>query len=171
MIRRFGAGVALIAIALSGCASTIPGLQDAPTRLALDGGGIAPVGSDLRIDFGRAQPGVVEAVSRLLGQTPVREGTNRECGAGPVYAAQWDTGLTLNFMDGQFLGWVVQPPFQGSYPAGAQPLGTPVSALGAAGLEHTSLGREFAVGQVYHLVGDGQSSVSTVWSGLTCFFR
>lgn len=70
---------------LAGCA--LPEGRVASSRwaaLAPDAGGLQPAGTELRIDFGRTKAGVVEAVTRLLGASPVSETINRECAAGPV---------------------------------------------------------------------------------------
>ena len=85
----------------------MPPVSRGEPPLTPDAAGLQPAGTDLRIDFGRAQAGVIETVSRLLGDDPSDIGTIGECGAGPVTAAYWDDGLTLNFLDGDFRGWAL----------------------------------------------------------------
>ena len=76
----------------------------------LTGTGIDPTISRLSIDFGRAQVGVIDTVSRLLREGPVEITTVEECGAGPMTIARWDGGLSLNFIDEDFRGWVSSDP-------------------------------------------------------------
>ncbi len=156
-------------LALGACATGAPGPAPQASRIALAADGLAPAGSELRIDFGRAQAGVIDAVAALQGEAPRSVRQNRDCGAGPVTAATWDNGLTLNFLNGRFLGWVAQSPFQPTYPDGAVPLGTPADAVPVTP-EATSLGQEFERGGLWHLI-DETGQVSTIWAGVTCFFR
>ena len=95
------AAVAL-ALSLMGCgAATAPGPDPAPSGHVFDADGIALVGSPLRIDFGRAEPGAVAAFSRLEGRDP---SGSSDCGGG-VRAVSWPGGTTLQFRNGGFLGW------------------------------------------------------------------
>lgn len=157
-------------VILAGCATAPMVSRDTPS-IELTETGLGPAGSPLQIDFGRAQQGVLDAVTALQGEGPRDAGVNGECGAGPVFAANWDNGLTLNFQNDRFLGWVVQAPFKAGYPAGATPLGTAEADLAGITLEDTTLGKEFFGGGMWHLVEEDRAQVTTVWSGLTCFFR
>ena len=134
-------------------------------RVTPDAEGLQPVGSDLRIDFGRAQEGVIDAVTRLLGQPPVEITRNGECGAGLVTAARWPNGLTLNFLEGDFRGWVVDQP---GLPAGGLEVGQLPPAVE---MTETSLGQEFQRNGVWALVLPEGPQVVSLWSGTTCFFR
>lgn len=165
--------LAIGAVALvAGCATSGPTMRGAVPAIILSQNGLGPAGSELTIDFGRAQAGVISAVSALQGETPRSTATNAECGAGPVFSATWDNGLTLNFQDGKFLGWVAQSPFEAAYPSGSVALGRAVDVLGAGfAPEQTSLGQEFVAGGLWHLIDDEHAQVTTVWAGLTCFFR
>lgn len=164
------AGALLAAVLVAGCLNgQIP--KPAPSGgVVLSKDGLQPLGSDLRIDFGRAQDGVIVAVSKLQGADPARIATNAECGAGPVTFAQWSNGLTLNFMNGTFLGWTAQPPFAGSSTVENLRVGTKIDQLGVP-LEDTTLGREFLKDGIWGLVLESDEQVNTLWSGLTCFFR
>ena len=155
------AALALV-LALSACAATPP-----PQNAGLmpDSGGLQPAGTDLRIDFSRAEAGVIDTVSRLLGAQPSEIVDQAECGAGPVRAVRWQSGLVLNFQDGDFVGWVVDAP--GLTVAGGYQVGMAAPDLA---LQQTSLGHEFAAGGVFGLVRD-TGTVTTLWSGTTCFFR
>jgi hypothetical protein len=166
-MRRGAAGLALL---LGACAAPVAAPRAPAPGLVLDPEGLHPAGSALRVDFGRAEAGAVAAVSRLLGTGPVETTAMQECGAGPVKAVSWANGLTLNFQNGTFLGWVSQQG-RGAPSATASGLGpgTARAALQGARFEETSLGTEFAAGGVFGLVEGGE--VRLIWSGVTCFFR
>ncbi len=164
----------VLAALLAGCTVAVGPVETGRgAGLVPDGGGVQPVGSDLRIDFGRDKAGVVEAVSRLVGARPSSDVTNAECGAGPVNTVSWD-GLDLTFMEGDFLGWIVDDPALAV--AGGLRIGQTRAALEAAGagpFRDTSLGVEFESGGVFGLLetDGGDAPVTLLWSGLTCFFR
>ena len=92
---------AALALAVSASACTTAPATAPPPAFAPDPGGIALVGSPLRIDFGRAEEGVIAAVTRLEGAGP------RDAAAcsGGTRALRWPSGLALHFRDGAFLGW------------------------------------------------------------------
>ncbi|MEJ6392945.1 hypothetical protein V8J82_06755 [Gymnodinialimonas sp. 2305UL16-5] len=75
----------------------------------LDPGGIEPLGTGLRIDFGRDRAGVIETVSRLQGAQPTSLIGPEQCGAG-ISAAEWRDGLVLVFQDRAFRGWSSSDP-------------------------------------------------------------
>ncbi|QBY02408.1 hypothetical protein E2K80_18015 [Rhodophyticola sp. CCM32] len=166
---RYGA-LAVAALALAAC---VPGNSDTPMALPAplspSAIGLQPAGSPLEISFGRAREGVIETVSRLLGAGPVEITRQDECGAGPVTAARWSNGLTLNFTDGDFRGWVLNQP--GLRTAQGLSVGQPRDALGAVQTTETSLGSEFRKGGEYGLLGEDGSAIDLIWSGTTCFFR
>lgn len=157
-----------VTLALAGCTLSLPESQAGlATGLVPDAAGLQPAGSDLRIDFGRAQTGVIDAVTRLLGHGPADVATNPECGAGLVTAVRWDgEGLTLNFQNGALRGWVVDAPGLRAGEAGLS-VGSPPPPLA---LEETSLGREFGQGGVFGLV-DETGTIALLWAGTSCFFR
>jgi len=156
-------GAWLAVFALSACATALP--QPQATGLMPDSGGLQPAGTNLRIDFSRAEAGAVETVSRILGARPAATVDQAECGAGPVRAVRWQSGLTLNFQDGDFAGWVVDEP--GLVVAGGYRVGMAAPDLA---LHQTSLGHEFEAGGVFGLI-DQAGEVAALWSGTTCFFR
>jgi len=154
-------------LALSACVTTARE-PDVPA-FTLDSGGIAPTISGLRIDFGRAQTGVIETVSRLLDERPAAITTNPECGAGTVTSALWEDGLTLNFIDGDFVGWTSSDPalpVAGGFRAGQSRLEMPQVSF-----QVTSLGAEFARGDVFGILDETETSVDLLYAGVTCFFR
>ena len=79
-----------------------PAVPDGPVfPVAFDEGGIDVVGSGQRIDFGRAQAGVIQTMTRLEGETP----ETAPCDAPGLGAAFWRGGALLVFRDGTFVGW------------------------------------------------------------------
>ncbi|MCU4652474.1 hypothetical protein N8I71_06500 [Roseibacterium sp. SDUM158016] len=158
----------LIAVtAVSACVGT-PEEPELPP-FTLDGNGIEPTISRLRIDFGRAQVGVIDTVSRLLREQPAEITTIAECGAGPMTVARWQNGLALNFVDQDFRGWVSSDP---ALPvAGGFTPGTARVAMPQVSFQVTSLGNEFNVGPVSGLLDPTETEIQIMWSGATCFFR
>ncbi|WP_071673791.1 hypothetical protein [Nioella nitratireducens] len=143
----------------------MPGAEGpAPQGLTPDAGGLQPASTDLRIDFGRAQEGAIATVSRLLGAQPTDITTMADC--GDVTAAYWADGLTMNFVDGDFRGWVLTEPDLTA--AGGLTVGDMPPAVQ---MENTTLGQEFEVGGVWALVEETGPAITTLWSGRTCFFR
>ena len=165
-----------LALPLAACMAPAP----APRGLVLDPGGLAPAGSDLRVDFGRAQDGAVRAVASLLGRGPSSIERVAECGAGPVTMAGWDNGLTLLFRDGDFAGWLWRPGRQGAgqvtTASGLTP-GDPRAEAAAlpdvrflpTTLPPTLGHEEFVAGGLGGLIEGG--AVTNLWAGVTCFFR
>jgi hypothetical protein len=155
------------AVALAGCVTT-PEEPELPP-FTLDGDGIEPSVSRLRIDFGRAQVGVISTVSRLLGSRPVEITTIEECGAGPMTIARWEGGLALNFVDEDFRGWVTSDP---TLPvAGGFVPGQPRVEMPVVSFQVTSLGNEFNRGPISGLLDPTETTIQNIWSGATCFFR
>lgn len=143
--------------------------EPAPPAVTLDARGIQPTVSQLRIDFGRAQAGVIDTVSRLLDDGPDTITTLAECGAGPVTAAAWNDGLTLNFQEGQFVGWVNADPdlaVAGGFRAGQSRLDMPQVSF-----QVTTLGTEFSRSDVFGILTEDDTAVRLLWAGTTCFFR
>jgi hypothetical protein len=140
-----------------------------PPILTLDAQGIRPTVSQLRIDFGRAQAGVIDTVSRLLDEGPETITTTPECGAGPITAAAWGDGLTLNFMDGSFVGWTSSDP---ELPvAGGFRAGQPRLEMPQVSFQVTSLGNEFSRSDIFGILTEDDTRIRLLWAGTTCFFR
>lgn len=98
-------GAVLLCVALVGCAA--PGeLADGRARAGAgfspDANGLAVTGSSLRIDFGRAPSGVIDALDRELGKG--RALGVEGCPTGIVRQRDWG-GLVLTFTAEQFVGW------------------------------------------------------------------
>jgi len=157
----------LASIVLAGCVTTEEEQDVAP--FTLTGTGITPTISRLTIDFGRAQVGVIDTVSRLLRDEPTEVRTVAECGGGPMTIAQWESGLSLNFVDEDFRGWVSSDPalpIDGGFQPGQARVDMPQVSF-----QVTSLGNEFNIGPVSGVLDDSETEILLMWSGATCFFR
>jgi hypothetical protein len=143
----------------------------APDGLTIGGGAGAPK----RLAFGGAQAGVLADVGAALGE-PKEQGNQEECPAGPLYHASYTSDLQVVFQDGEFVGWFAR---EGSRFRTAEGIG-PGSTLGelkkaypATTVEESSLGHEFAAGELYGVV-TGPSEAATVevmFAGTNCIFR
>ena len=154
-------------LVLAGCA-TAPEEPEVPP-FTLTGTGIDPTISRLSIDFGRAQVGVIDTVRRLLRERPVEVVTVAECGAGPMTIARWENGLSLNFVDEDFRGWVSSDPnlpVDGGFIPGQARVEMPQVSF-----QVTTLGNEFNIGPISGLLDETESEIQIMWSGATCFFR
>ncbi len=156
------------ALMMAGCVST-PNDVDAPPILTLDSRGMVEGSTGLRVDFGRARQGTVAAVSRILGESPVEISQNPECGAGPMTFARFEDGLTLNFMNGSFVGWTTSDPFL-PVVDGYRP-GQPRNQMAGASFQVTTLGTEFSRTDIYGIMNDETDTIELIWAGTTCFFR
>jgi len=163
--------------------STEPTLAPTNAAVALDSEGLRFVdgatGSASAIAFGTPSDQVIAALMPLRSE-PTDTGENTECGAGPLTYATWDDGLTLYGSDGEFGGWAVNgygSPDASSYQTMAGiGVGSTRSELEAAytvEFFESSLGAEFAAGDLYGLLSDSTPSatVTNLWSGLSCNFR
>jgi hypothetical protein len=155
-------------------ASAVPEQGAAPVVLAPDGltiGGATPK----RLAFGGAKAGVLADVNAALGE-PKEQGIQEECPAGPLYHALYASGLQVVFQDDEFVGWSAR---EGSSFRTAQGIGAGSTvaelkkAYPAATVEESSLGHEFAAGELYGVV-TGPSDAATVemmFAGTNCIFR
>lgn len=95
---------------LAGCVAAPPAQVPAPTvEFRLDSQGISVLepdrlGTAQRIDFGRAQLGVAETMTRMRGQAP----EIAQCTDPTMTVLAWDDGLDLVFVNGAFVGWSTQ---------------------------------------------------------------
>ncbi|HEY0022362.1 MAG TPA: hypothetical protein VGB24_05610 [Longimicrobium sp.] len=132
-------------------------------------------GAPKRLVFGAPQAGVLADVNAALGE-PKEQGNQEECPAGPLYQASYEPGLQVVFQDGAFVGWFAR---EGSRFRTAQGIG-PGSTVGelkkaypSTTVEESSLGHEFAAGELYGVV-TGPSDTATVevmFAGTNCIFR
>ena len=154
-------------VVVSACVTTPS--EPAPPVLRLDAQGIQHTASQTRLDFGRAQDGVIDSISRVLDERPTSVTTNAECGAGPVTAAAWSDGLTLNFQDDSFVGWVNSDPDLDV--AGGFRAGQPQVQMPQVSFQVTTLGSEFSRSDISGILTEDDERIRLLWAGTTCFFR
>lgn len=152
---------------------TLPAAPTANTiTLAADG---LELGAGRRLAFESARTSVLADVGGVLGE-PARQGMQEECPAGPLYQVSYADGLQLNFRDSAFVGWFAG---EGSRLRTAQGVG-PGSTLGqlraaypSTKVEETSLGFEYAAGELYGVVTDTTDAGVTevIFAGINCIFR
>jgi hypothetical protein len=154
-------------------------------KLALSGEGldfISERGSARHLVFGTPADAAIDAVTRTHGGIAPQRGRNEECGAGPLDMATWPDGLTVVAQHGRFVGWSVS---RGA--AGAAGRDGPATMAGiglgstrrelesayAADIHKTTLGQEFAAGNLFGLLdGSGPSArITALWGGTSCNFR
>lgn len=150
-------------------------------RLTVDPEGLRwflpPNGTARPLPFGSPQAAVLASLERVRGEAI--QGTNADCGAGPVQVANWADGLSLVFQDGKFAGWGLGTRAAGAI-ATADGIGPGTTraqlddAIGPPlGVRQTSLGTEFTAG-AYHGVLDGtgpDARITDMWTGVSCVAR
>jgi hypothetical protein len=143
----------------------------APEGLEIAAGGGVPK----RLAFGGPGAGVLADVGAVLGE-PAEQGTQEECPAGPLQYATYGQGLQLQFQDGAFVGWSARRGSTFRTTSGIGPgstLGQVRAAYPAATVQQTSLGTEFAAGDLYGVVADPSpaGNVEIMFAGTNCIFR
>ena len=157
---------------------------NAAVKLALSGEGLDVVserGSVRHLVFGAPADTVIDAVSRTYGGIVPQRGRNEECGAGPLDMATWRDGLTVMAQDGRFVGWSVSrgaANADSDGPATMAGIGLrstrrELEAAYAADIRKTTLGQEFAAGNLFGVLdGSGPSArITALWGGTSCNFR
>lgn len=153
-------------------------------RLALSAEGldfVSEQGSVRHLRFGVPAAQAIDAASRIHGTAPER-GRNEECGAGPLEMASWPSGLTLLMQDDRFVGWGASAGTDAGQAgsalatiAGVGPGSTrgELDAAYAAKVEETTLGQEFAAGDLFGVLdGSGPTArIEVMWAGTSCNFR
>jgi hypothetical protein len=131
-------------------------------------------GSARAIAFGTPRDDVL---AMLTFRGKPETGTNGECGAGALDYANWPDGLGLFFQDGKFAGWNLNERSKGaiSTASGIGPGSSraDLEAAYAADISETTLGTEFAAGELFGLL-DGKepaAKITYMWGGLSCNFR
>ncbi len=153
-----------------------------PTQQA---GGLAIEGEGLRIfddagaaralPFGTPEQSVITAVSATVGGPAPEQGTNAECGQGPVQITQYANGLQLLFQEGQFKGWFLDK--AGLTTVDGVGVGTTRADLNAARTVEiqtgSTLGIEFTAGDLggFLTAADASGTIESLYAGDTCFFR
>lgn len=171
-MTRFLAMAALCLLAACSSATTTR-TGGGDTLLRPDANGLAISGTGQRIDFGRAEEGVIAAVTRVLGAAPESRTVNPECGAGPTTIVKYDR-IDLLFLGGALQGWVTDDP-RTAASNGLSP-GITRAQLENGGygpFRETTLGVEFEDVGIFGLLPDGapDTPVELLWGGTSCFFR
>lgn len=162
------------ALVLCACTDAMPIPNAGPLDLKLASDGLRVPSTDERIDFGRAEAGVVAAVAKLLNAEPVSSATNAECGAGPVKTVSFAKGIDLLFQNGDFRGWGATSPIfvttTGYAPGMTR---AQLETAGVTGFQQTTIGTEFEVSGVFGLLElpSQTARVDLLWAGVSCFFR
>lgn len=156
-----------------------PDSRDA-AALAVEGEGLRffarSTGSATPLAFGLDADQVLGVLERNRG-TAAR-GTNEDCGAGPVQYANWADGLSVVLQNGRFVGWGLDRRAAGAIQTanGIGPGSTRAEldeAFGTVTVSQTSLGAEFAAGEVFGLLdGPGPTAkITDMWAGVSCVAR
>jgi hypothetical protein len=145
--------------------------------LAPDGLGVALAdGRSQRAGFAAPRDLAVEIVAGPVGKQ-TGQGTNPECGAGPLDNVDFGGGLTLFFQDGKFVGWDIDGRDGSPYKTAAGiGIGSTMQQLRDAGdveVQDTSLGVEFTAGEISGLLTANRpdGKITNLWAGTTCAFR
>jgi len=178
-------GTLLLALASAACSQ---GEESAPAQqqevvdveklehvvdLQATGLAVPPQGGEEQLDvpFGSRMEAAEATLAGVLGDK-LASATNAECPAGPVESSSYE-GLTLNFQDGGFVGWMAEAPYL-PRESRAQLLASDTVTL----VEGSTLGEEFVIGNpdglsisgLFDAVGD-DAKVSRMWAGVNCIFR
>lgn len=160
--------------------STVEKRNQVETVLTVDGEGLRlfdPVTTSASpIPFGRSQSSVIDTLERFRG--PPGQGTNQDCGAGPVDYASWPDGLSLVFKDDRFVGWGLDGRSTGAiFTVGSVGPGSTRRQLDETYsnvlVRKTSLGNEFTAGGFAGVL-DGpnvSSKITDMWAGTSCVAR
>lgn len=180
------------ALALAACDSgSIPSPADRmegylDEAAAIDPGSVALSGEGLTAGsesffFAAGQTEVEAALSRALGKASDMV-ENAECEAGPMSSASFPGGLTVNFQNGNWVGWNLRDGAKNISVSGPIELGLDRAELqaipGYSPIEDSTLGEEFFIsGDVAGFVEDAQEEggevgrVAMIYAGVQCFFR
>ena len=163
-------------------AATSAASDDGPTvsdgGLAIEAEGLRlfdDTGAARAIPFGTPQATAIAAVAASVGGAAPEVTTNEECGAGPTQFAEFSNGLQLLFQNDQFQGWFVDE--AGVTTVDGMGIGSTRASIEDSRTvemqEDSTLGAEFSSGDVGGFLTDAtpQGTVSSLYAGLTCFFR
>jgi hypothetical protein len=157
---------AICATVLLGACVAVAEPPSEAISLRADGGGLQPVGTPLRIDFGRAEAGAVAAVTRLLAAAPSSREAVAGCG-GSTTVVRWANGFSMTFRDDAFIGWSAAKA-RGTPMRTVEGLapGQPRSAATGATFEETAQGTRLRMGDIRgSLAGD---EIDLLWAGTAC---
>ena len=181
-MRLTASMLACVALGLAACDSgqvpppgqsrdVVPTQQLAGDEVLLRGQGL--VAGVEAFYFAAGKTEVEAALERTLGD-PVASGDMSECGAGPMQFSSYPGGLSVNFQDGNLVGWTLAAEDPSISVIGEVQVGSSESdarnADGFTQLPETSLGEEFTIGpRIGGLLKDGE--VAMLYAGNQCFFR
>ena len=167
--------------AVAGGGRAAPAASADEPMLAIDPEGLRwflpPNGSARPLAFGMAQKDLLASLERVRGAAA--QGTNSDCGAGPVQYANWADGLSIVFQNGRFAGWGLDGRAAGALATadGIGPGATRAQLDDAIGppvqVRQSSLGTEFSAG-AYHGLLDGPGAnarITDMWAGVSCVAR
>lgn len=132
-------------------------------------------GAARAIPFGTPQATAIAAVAASVGGAAPEVTTNSECGAGPVQFAEFSNGLQLAFQNDQFQGWFVDE--AGVTTVDGMGVGSTRASIQESRTvemqEDSTLGAEFSSGDLGGFLTNAtpQGTVTSLYAGLTCFFR
>lgn len=141
--------------------------------LNADGLTVPPQDGDdaLEVPFGSMRAATEATLGQVLGEAISRQ-ENDECPAGPMEMTRYQ-GLTLNFQEGRFVGWIAEDPY---LPTESRALMLDAGAITM--LPDSSLGDEFVIGNpdgavISGMFGEGgdDARISHLWAGSNCIFR
>jgi len=181
MMRESLAGAMLAALVLGGVAdgATAPAAKTLVLRaegLSIIGGGLkAPV----RASFDMTQAEAIKVVSSIRGPA-TKSGTIEDCGSGtPMDYAKFRGGLELDFIDGKFVGWILDDTGDKALKTvKGIGLGSSRAAFKAAyptaTVEESTLGTEYAsddAGSGLFDTARADAHITNMWAGQTCIAR
>lgn len=151
-----------------------------PGTVQVSGDGVSvsgPLGTYLA--FNSQREPVEQELAKALGEPQARD-SNDECGAGPMEFTTFTGGLTLNFQNGNLVGWFIQKGDGAVDITTAEGIGlgsamTAVEAVYSVEMmEDSTLGSEFFTDeQIGGFLGksDGNRVIESLYAGTNCFFR
>ena len=152
--------------------------EQTAAQLIVSGQGLAvsgPLGTTL--SFGSPRETVEVETAKLAGPA-VGRSENDECGVGPMQFTAFPGGLTLNFQEGQFVGWFLNGEAAAKTDKGTaigDPMDAFVKAHEAQPFEDGTLGIEYFsnADDVGAVGGEGPASdtIDSLFAGTNCFFR
>ena len=118
------------------------------------------------------QTNEAQAMKALEALGPPRRSSNAECPAGPLDFMDWDNGLQLIFQDGKLAGWWASDKARGLATASGLRPGSPRSAIRAARVEDTTVGKVFTLDGVNGVLDEASGTkVDALWAGTACIFH
>lgn len=152
-------------------ADPVTAAQFDPAMVALHGDGLVAGAEAFYFAAGRNE--VETALAKSLGDA-TEAGSMEECGAGPMEFIRFKDGLTVNFQDGNLVGWYLNETAENLSVDADVAMGMAAEDVakipGYNAIEDSTLGEEFIIsGQVAGFVEDDK--VSMLYAGVQCFFR